>query len=588
MARIHAIADVQNELRRRSRDARPVRDVVKRPAQLRMLGDVVLDVLQALARGPQGLLEFRLGFGLGVAQGHLHAAVRVDLALSGRFDGQENHVPELIDDRRLHAVGLGRRHAAERLQGQHHVAQVMDRVVDVLAHLEMPFPAARKLVVEGMSQLRQLGLRRQRVGDAAQMPDDAVVEVVPQRLAHADQRELLPQGHLIGELLLQFPPFRMLVRARHRPLGFGMGLALVQQVGDPRGDRLDQHLRALAFEEGEHVEVAVAFGRLGPEFAGDLDDGLDAGAVHFNRVQHLPALGQRIDVDIPKLVLADFAERVQRVAQGLARRQAALQPRRGALHDLERGTLAQRGGEPGHGLLEDAVRLARIHLERTDLVDDVVHHVAGVQGVQHAQAEIDGELQARLSRRRFQAVLVMEEQDAEAVEPRIFQREAVLGLVHPEAAGPARAGREEDVVVEDLLARDPRFFQRLKMLHEVSDREVGRVALAVVAVFLADLKGGHVGHGQPLALVVAALKDGANQLLVLPGEAAKENGDASALFGGEGALEGPAEMRGIVQAGERAQAALSRPPDARRSRVPVRSVPGSGPPWMLLRGNAFH
>ena len=35
-------------------------------------------------------------------------------------------------------------------------------------------------------------------------------------------------------------------------------------------------------QEGEHVEVAVAFGGLRPEFAGDLHDRLHAEAIHLD------------------------------------------------------------------------------------------------------------------------------------------------------------------------------------------------------------------------------------------------------------------------------------------------------------------
>ena len=119
--------------------------------------------LEALLRTPA------LAFDLGFAERHLHAAVSVDFAFAGGLDRQEDHVLELVDHRRLHAVGLRRRHAAERLQRQHHVAELVHGVVDVLADFEVAFAAARELVVEGMRQLGQLGLRNQVVRDAAQV-----------------------------------------------------------------------------------------------------------------------------------------------------------------------------------------------------------------------------------------------------------------------------------------------------------------------------------------------------------------------------------------------------------------------------------
>ncbi len=55
---------------------------------------------------------------------------------------------------------------------------------------------------------------------------------------------------------------------------------------------------------------------------------------------------------------------------------------------------------------------------------------------------------------------LLEEQDAETVEAGVLQGEAVLGLVHAEAAGAAGAGGEEHVVVHDVAARDMPCFSR--------------------------------------------------------------------------------------------------------------------------------
>ena len=106
-------------------------------------------------------MEFRhcsnsvLALTLASPKRHLHAAVGVDLALARGFDGQENHVLEFVDDRRLDAVGLRGRHASERLQRQHHVAQFVHGVIDVLADFEMSLSTARELVVERMRHLGQ-------------------------------------------------------------------------------------------------------------------------------------------------------------------------------------------------------------------------------------------------------------------------------------------------------------------------------------------------------------------------------------------------------------------------------------------------
>ena len=88
-----------------------------------MPNDVIPDLFKTLARRSQCMIEFRLGLDLRFAQRHLHAAVRVDLSLARSFNRQKNHLPKTVDHGRLHAIGLRRRHTAERLQRQHHVAQ---------------------------------------------------------------------------------------------------------------------------------------------------------------------------------------------------------------------------------------------------------------------------------------------------------------------------------------------------------------------------------------------------------------------------------------------------------------------------------
>ena len=75
----------------------------------------------------------------------------------------------------------------------------------------------------------------------------------------------------------------------------------------------------------------------------------------------------------------------------------------------------------------------------------------------------------------------------------------------------------------------PLLFQALHELHQVADGEVGGVALAVVAVFLAELERLLVGDGHGFALVAQAFERAVDQLFVLPGEAAEEDGGVVAL-----------------------------------------------------------
>jgi hypothetical protein len=73
------------------------------------------------------------------------------------------------------------------------------------------------------------------------------------------------------------------------------------------------------------------------------------------------------------------------------------------------------------------------------------------------------------------------------------------------------------------------------------------VALAVIAEFLADLESGNVRHGQFLATIATALKDGANQVFVLPGKPSKKDRGVRALLGSKGPLHGAMEMLGGVE-----------------------------------------
>ena len=129
--------------------------VVERVLQLGVLLDVRADLVERAARSASSACSnSSLGLDLGLAERHLHAAVGVDLALAGGLDRQEDHVLELVDHGRLHAVGLRGGHAAERLQRQHHVAQVLVRVVDVLGDFEVALAAAGARVVDTGGPMR--------------------------------------------------------------------------------------------------------------------------------------------------------------------------------------------------------------------------------------------------------------------------------------------------------------------------------------------------------------------------------------------------------------------------------------------------
>src|ERR1700752_3116319 len=139
-------------------------------------------------------------------------------------------------------------------------------------------------------------------------------------------------------------------------------------------------------------------------------------------------------------------------------------------------------------IMDHLIRLALFQLKGPDLIHQLIDHVAQVQRVQHTHAEIYTELESRLSARSLYAVSLLEQQHTEAIEPGVLQRKAVFSLVPAEAPRATRAGREEDIVVDDLLAAQPFPFELLQIPHQIADREIRRVALTVVAELLACLE----------------------------------------------------------------------------------------------------
>ena len=87
-----------------------------------------------------------------------------------------------------------------------------------------------------------------------------------------------------------------------------------------------------------------------------------------------------------------------------------------------------------HHVFENTIGLTGCRLVRAQLTTHVVEHVAEVQRVERAEPEVDGELQPSLPRRRIDPVVLLKQQDAEAVEAGVLDAQPVLRLVHPEAA----------------------------------------------------------------------------------------------------------------------------------------------------------
>ena len=193
-------------------------------------------------------------------------------------------------------------------------------------------------------------------------------------------------------------------------------------------------------------------------------------------------------------------------------------------------------------LVEDAVGFARVHFVRADLIGNVVDDVADVQGVQDVEEEVEVHFQAGFRFRLVQSARLLKQQHAESIKARVAQCQAILGFVHAEAAGAAGAGGEENVTVNDLLLGQALLFQASGQTAQGCHGEVRGVALAVVAVFLAELEGVLVGDRQGFALVAETFQSAVDKLFMLPGEAAEENGGVIALGFGKGALHRLVEL----------------------------------------------
>ena len=229
-------------------------------------------------------------------------------------------------------------------------------------------------------------------------------------------------------------------------------------------------------------------------------------------------------------------------------------PRRRSLHDVPAFAVAQRIGQRLDRLPNHPVRLPLVHFEGANLVDQLIDHVPEIERIEHAHAEVDRELQSRLAAGRLDAIRLLEEQYPEALKAGVLQREAVFRLVHAKAARAAGAGGEEDVIIDDLLARLSLLFQLLQVADQVADGKVSRIALAVVAELLARLKVRDHRGRNVLAAIAAAVEDGLDHLFVLPGEPAKEDGYVIAFRASEGALHRLLELAHARQSGLRAKA----------------------------------
>ncbi len=258
----------------------------------------------------------------------------------------------------------------------------------------------------------------------------------------------------------------------------------------------DRHFRAFALEELLKVVVAVAFGRHGPELTDDGDLGLRLHAIEFELLDHLAPAAHRHDD--ARALLQGFVDFL-----------------------LHRG--------------DDFVRAAGHGLEGTQPVLHHVDDVAGEEGLAEREEERLVEQEAELfAGRLLEPTGLLEEQDPEAVEARVADRLAVLGHVHAEAAGTARAGRDERVALDDFVGGEAFFVSEpAELLHEVAHREVRRVALSSVAELLAEAQRVVVGAVERAHFVADALEGTFDEVVVRHRQATDEQRRLAPLARGE-------------------------------------------------------
>ena len=202
--------------------------------------------------------------------------------------------------------------------------------------------------------------------------------------------------------------------------------------------------------------------------------------------------------------------------------------------------------EQVHALVEHAVGFAWVHFVRADLIGDVIDDVADIHGIQNPEEEVEIHFQPSLGFRLVQASALLKEQHSEPVETGIPQGQPVLGLIHPEAAGPAGARREKDIAVDNFLLAHALLFHALDVFDKIANGEVSWVTLAVVAVLLAKLERLLVGNGHSLAFVTQAFQSPVNKLFVLPGETTEKYRGPVTLGFRKGVLDGPVKLLGLA------------------------------------------
>src|SRR5262249_13852901 len=139
-------------------------------------------------------------------------------------------------------------------------------------------------------------LIRQIVRNAVERLAQTVPFALEDRLGHSKLRRRLAHFDLILEALIQTPGRRHRLALIYSFVVVVALLSLVNHVHNPGSNRLDKHLRALALQKAEHIEIAIAFRRLRPEFAGYFYRRFDARAIYLDLAESFGDGFQRIRI----------------------------------------------------------------------------------------------------------------------------------------------------------------------------------------------------------------------------------------------------------------------------------------------------
>src|SRR5271169_7125123 len=107
----------------------------------------------------------------------------------------------------------------------------------------------------------------------------------------------------------------------------------MEQVHHPVPHRVHDAVCPFAFEEGEHVEVAVSFGELRPKLSCNANYRLYPQSVKLDLAKPLATTAQRLGISPTGEVFANFTEGIQRVFQRLPTGHCGCKPLRRMLQN---------------------------------------------------------------------------------------------------------------------------------------------------------------------------------------------------------------------------------------------------------------